>query len=89
MTKQFIILFLVLIACSAPSEIQAEPVPKPVHGRALNEAEFISLVSAVTAGIDSTSLPVSTQPDVYARAIVNAADALAVEVRRSANWPKQ
>ena len=94
MTKHLLIVLAVL-ACSAPSEAPAQAEPLPVHGRAVLDAEYIGLVQAATTGMAAygsdrtgcgTGIPL--QPSVCARQIVQLADALVVELRRSENWPR-
>jgi hypothetical protein len=74
---------LVLVACSAtPIEIEAEPI----EGRPLNQDEYIQLVAAYASNPNLVTCP-GGEPEVCARRVVEFADALAAEVRRSDNWP--
>ena len=95
MRNRIALLVLILIACSAPTEIQAEPVPVPVHGRPLNEAEFIQIVAAASQAMANSSDNaglclgmVEARPEGCAQRAVRYADALAAELRRSDNWPR-
>lgn len=90
--KRFILLVLVLLACSAP--VGAQDAPPPPHGRTLTDTEYLGLIQAATTGMASApnisgcGSNIAAQPDVCARQIVKLADALAVELRRSENWPE-
>ncbi len=80
--KKHLAFLLIAVACSAPAQIEAEPAPD----RTLYREDYIQLVIAASqSGISYDG----TNPQAYARTVVAAADALAVEVRRSPNWTEE
>lgn len=96
MTKQ-VLIALVVLACSAPSEAPAQAEPPPPHGAALTADQYLVLYQAAVQALAShdetgsnscNRSNINPQPEVCARSIAAFADALALEVRRSENWPR-